>query len=154
MNWWKAGSDAAHFPVVEIADPAEVPFPGFDGIRIDFGALRDVVEDRRYRSWQAALGAVQGIYLITDARTGKQYVGKADGSERILGRWAEYARTGGHGGNVALSDLLGADPTHSHDFRFSILRVFGPSTPKADVDAAEEHYKRALMTREFGYNRN
>jgi hypothetical protein len=32
--------------------------------------------------------------------------------------------------------------------------VFGPSTSSSEVDAAESHYKKALMTREFGLNRN
>jgi hypothetical protein len=32
--------------------------------------------------------------------------------------------------------------------------VFGPSTSSSEVDAAEFHYKRALMSREFGLNRN
>jgi hypothetical protein len=153
VNWVKTGAAAAQFRLLEIADPAEVPFPGFDKVVIDFPTLIDVVESSRYRSWQAALASVQGIYLIADSRTGKHYVGKADGTERVLGRWSTYARTG-HGGNVALTDLAGIDPGHVHDFWFSILRVFGPDTPKGDVDAAEDHYKRALMTREFGYNRN
>jgi len=39
-------------------------------------------------------------------------------------------------------------------FLFSILRVFGPSTPSTEVDAAESHFKDALMTRKFGLNRN
>ncbi len=153
VNWAKPGVKAAAFAVAEIADPSEVPFPGFDQVLVDFATLIEAVEGSRYRAWQAALGSVQGIYLITDAVSGQQYVGKADGSERILGRWATYARTG-HGGNVALARLLGVDPDRRHDFRFSILRVFGPSTPRADVDAAEEHFKRALMTRQFGFNRN
>ena len=62
------------------------------------------------------------------------------GGERILGRWSAYARDG-HGGNVALRDLAGLDPTH---FQFSIQRVFGPSVPTAEVDVAEAHFKRAL----------
>lgn len=48
---------------------------------------------------------------------------------------------------------------HARHFVFSILRVFGPSTSSSEVDAAERHYKQALMTRElmtreFGLNRN
>lgn len=43
---------------------------------------------------------------------------------------------------------------HARHFVFSILRVFGPSTSSSEVDAAESHYKRALMTRTFGLNRN
>ncbi len=107
------------------------------------------------------LSEVQGIYLITDASNGKQYIGRADGAERILGRWTTYARDG-HGGNVALRELAfastggGDSPTptnHARQSVFSILRVFGPSTSSTEVNAAESHYKRALMTREFGLNR-
>lgn len=96
---------------------------------------------------------MQGIYLITDTSTGQLYVGKADGSERILGRWTAYARDG-HGGNVALRQLAGLDSTHARHFQFSILQVFGPNAPTADVDEAEAHYKRALLTRQYGLNRN
>jgi hypothetical protein len=98
-------------------------------------------------------GSVQGVYLIADSRNGKLYVGKADGGERILGRWSQYARDG-HGGNAALRQLAGLDPAHARHFQFSILRVFGPSVPTAEVDEAESHYKRALLTRTHGMKRN
>lgn len=58
INWAKKGEPAARSSVVEIADPAAVPFPGFDRVIIPF----------------------------TDEVTGKHYVGKADGGERLLGR--------------------------------------------------------------------
>ncbi|MDP7735133.1 GIY-YIG nuclease family protein [Mycobacterium paragordonae] len=122
-----------------------------------------MVAEHRYSDWQAALSEVQGIYLITDSSNGKQYVGKADGAERILQRWESYVRDG-HGGNVALRELAFASvgstdgaqvkTNHARHFVFSLLRVFGPSTSSSEVDAAEAHYKRALMTREFGLNRN
>ena len=47
------------------------------------------------------------IDLITDRSNGEQYVGKADGAERILGRWMSYARDR-HGGNQALRELAAA----------------------------------------------
>lgn len=153
VNWAKSGAKAASFPVVEIVDPEEVPFPGFDSVLLTFEDLRKVIEDSRYASWRTALGAVQGIYLIADTSTGQLYVGKADGGERIFGRWSAYARDS-HGGNIALRDLAGTDPTHARHFQFSILRVFGPSTPTPEVDAAESHFKRALITRQYGMNRN
>lgn len=153
VNWAKSGASAAAFPVVEIADPHAVAFPGFDKLVISFAELMAVVEDSRYAAWRTALGSVQGVYLIADSSTGQLYVGKADGSERILGRWSAYARDG-HGGNVALKQLAGLDPTHRQHFVFSILRVFGPSTPTSEVDEAEAHYKRALLTRQHGLNRN
>lgn len=84
-------------PVVEIADPARVPFPGFDNVLITHDELVAVVEDSRYAEWRTALAAVQGVYLVADSSSGELYVGKADGTERPLGRWSAYARDG-HGG--------------------------------------------------------
>lgn len=153
VNWAKSATSAAAFRVVEIADPEVVPFPGFDRVLITHHELQAVIEDSRYSAWRTALGAVQGIYLIADTSTGQLYVGKADGGERILGRWSAYARDG-HGGNLALRDLAGLDPTHARHFQFSLLRVFGPSVPMVEVDEAESHFKRALLTRQHGLNRN
>lgn len=162
-TWHRRAVSAANLPVLEIADRDKVPFPGFDCVLLTHYELGEMVSDHRYADWRAALSEVQGIYLITDSSTGKHYVGKADGSERILGRWAAYARDG-HGGNLALRDLAFAcngndantvlETDHSRHFVYSILRVIGPSTSPSEVDAAESHYKRALMTREFGLNRN
>ncbi|WP_421732961.1 GIY-YIG nuclease family protein [Cellulomonas sp.] len=153
VNWAKTGAAASAFPLVEIADPVEVPFPGFDKLLIGYGELVTMVEDRRYAEWHSALGAVQGIYLIADTTNGQLYVGKADGGERILGRWAAYARDG-HGGNVALRQLAGLDSTHARHFKFSILQVFGPAATSREIDEAESHYKEALLTRRYGMNRN
>lgn len=153
IGWAKRGTKAAALPVIEIADPTVVPFPGYGGVLLTYDELLKAVDDPRYATWRAALSAVQGIYAISDARTGQLYVGKADGTERLLGRWTSYAQDG-HGGNVALRELGIKDPSHKQDFVFSILRVFDPSAPVAEVNAAESHFKRALMTREFGLNRN
>ena len=163
-SWHRSAASAsgARMPVLEIADRDKVHFPGFDGVLLPYHQLRDMVEEPRYADWRAALSEVQGIYLITDSSNGKQYVGKADGAERILGRWAAYARDG-HGGNVALRELAHHSAAgqaaktktdHARHFVFSLLRVFGPSTPSSEVNAAESHYKEALMTRAFGLNRN
>lgn len=97
VNWEKSGAHASAFPVVEIADPHAVAFPGFDQLLITYGELVTMVDSSRYGAWHSALQAVQGIYLIADSSTGQLYVSKADGVERILGRWMAYARDG-HGG--------------------------------------------------------
>ena len=161
-NWHRRATSAAKLPILEIADRDKVPFPGFDQVVLTYHELQEMVHDHRYADWRAALSEVQGIYLITDSSNGKQYVGKADGAERILGRWTSYAQDG-HGGNIALRELAyssaseGPSPTktqHARYFVFSILRVFGPSSSSSEVDAAESHYKNALMTRRFGLNRN
>lgn len=158
--WHRRAANAANMPVLEIADRDKVPFPGFDNVLLTFHELGEMVTDHRYADWRTALSQVQGIYLITDSSNGKKYVGKADGTERILGRWKAYA-SDGHGGNRALRELAqisigagGKKIDHARHFVFSILRVFGPSTSSTEVDAAETHYKEALMSRKFGLNRN
>lgn len=153
VNWAKAGPGATHFPVIEIADPQIVEFPGYDNVLLSYGQLKEMVADSRWIRWQTALSAVQGIYLIADSEDGRLYVGKADGGERILGRWTSYAHDG-HGGNVAMKQLVDLDPKRPIRYRFSLLRVFGPQAPQAEVDAAESHYKEALLTRTFGLNLN
>jgi hypothetical protein len=69
----------------------------------------------------------------------------------------------GHGGSVALHELshhsaegeaMVTKTGHARHFVFSLLRVFGPSTPPSEVNSVESHYKEALMTRKFGLNRN
>ena len=146
-TWWMRASTAASYPVMGIADAEPVPFPGFDRLVLDHVKLQAVMREHRYASWRTALGSVTGIYLITDTRDGRQYVGKADGAESIRQRWGAYAANG-HGGNV---ELRGLQPT---SFRFSLLRVFDPATPTQVVDAAESHFKVALDTRRHGLNRN
>lgn len=153
VNWAKTGDLATGMAVVEISDPDDVAFPGFDALLVGYDELQAVISDDRYKQWQTALRSVQGIYVIADTLTGKLYVGKADGAERFLGRWSEYARNG-HGGNVALRELAAADARHRQHFQFSILQVFSPSAPPAQVDAAEAHFKRVLLTRQFGMNLN
>lgn len=154
LAWVRSGDTAASFPVIEIADPAIVPFPGFDSVCIGYDELQLVMEDSRYRDWRAALRSVKGVYLIADSTgPGRLYVGKADGVEGILGRWSQYARDG-HGGNVALREISNIDPTHAGNYTFSILRVLGTNAAEIEIDAAESHYKNALLTRQFGHNAN
>lgn len=145
--WRINGSTAAGYQVIEIADSQPVPFPGFDELVLDYPKLQRVMTEQRYHSWQVALSSVIGIYLITDTSDGRHYVGKADGVENIRQRWGSYA-SNGHGGNM---ELIPLDPKN---FRYSLLRVFDPGTPKSKIDAAESHYKRALDSRAHGLNRN
>ncbi|MBP2216052.1 GIY-YIG nuclease family protein [Arthrobacter sp. CAN_C5] len=154
VNWAKVGSQAEDFNVVEVADRAQVPFPGFDSIIIDFATLQEVMVDSRYLEWRVALASVKGIYLIADTLTRRLYVGKADGAGGFLGRWTEYAKTG-HGGNVALRELNDSDLNHRMRLQFSILQVFSPNAPARQIDDAEVHYKLALLSRgDEGLNRN
>lgn len=146
-TWRLNGPTAAGYPVMEIADAQPVPFPGFDRLVLERAQLEAVMREHRYAAWRTALASVVGIYLITDTRDGRQYVGKADGAENIRQRWSDYAANG-HGGNV---ELRGLDPSM---FRYSILRVFDPATPTRVIDDAESHFKIALDSRTHGLKRN
>ena len=144
-TWRINATTAASYPVVEIADAQPIPFPGFDALTLDYPQLQAVMREHRYASWRTALSSVVGIYLITDTRDGRSYVGKADGAENIRQRWSAYAANG-HGGNVELRTM---DP---RTFRFSLLRVFDPATPTLAINAAESHFKRALDSVRNGLN--
>lgn len=146
-RWWVKGPTGAKYSVVEVRDPDREPFPGFDGLVVDYPKLQAIVLDPRYVAWREVLASVVGVYLITDMTDGKQYVGKADGAENILQRWTAYA-TNGHGGNVELKKRS------PHAFRFSVLRVFDPTVATLDVNAVESHYKQALGSRVHGLNAN
>ncbi|WP_069386455.1 GIY-YIG nuclease family protein [Cellulosimicrobium cellulans] len=146
-TWRLNGPTAAGYPVMEIADAQPVAFPGFDRLVLDHVQLQAVMREHRFAAWRTALASVVGIYLITDTRDGRHYVGKADGAESIRQRWHAYA-TNGHGGNV---ELRHTDPA---GFRFSLLRVFDPATPARVIDDAESHFKVALDSRKHGLNRN
>nr|WP_202387344.1 GIY-YIG nuclease family protein [Nocardioides flavescens] len=144
-TWRVNATTAGAYRVLEIADAEPARFPGFDRLVLSHAELQAVVREQRYAAWRTTLASVQGIYLITDTRDGRHYVGKADGAENIYQRWTAYA-TNGHGGNV---DLRRRDPS---SFRFSVLRVFDPSTPESVINAAEVHYKRALDSVRHGMN--
>lgn len=146
-TWWMRGATAGAYPVDGIADAEPIPFPGFDRLVLSYEQLQAVMREPRYASWRTALSSVVGVYLIADTRDGRHYVGKADGEENVRQRWDAYAANG-HGGNV---ELRGLDPS---SFRYSLLRVFDPSTPTRDIDAAESHFKIALDSRRHGLNRN
>lgn len=121
-TWRLNRPTAVGYLVMEIADAQPVPFPGFDRLILDRVQLLAVMREHRYAAWRTALSSVVGIYLITNACDGRQYVGKAEGAESIRQRWSAFAANG-HGGNVELRNV---DPS---GFRYSILRVFDPSTP-------------------------
>jgi hypothetical protein len=88
-TWRIKGTTAAEYPVIEIADAEPVPFPGFDALTLDYSRLQAVIREHRYASWRTALASVIGIYLITDTRDGRLYVGKADGAGATIRNWAD-----------------------------------------------------------------
>jgi hypothetical protein len=129
-------------------------FPGFENIQHDFGTLEAIIRSER-ADWKAALENAKGVYVIVDKSNGKKYVGSAYGDAGIWSRWACYVGTS-HGWNDELVRLVDEKgPNYARDnFRFSVLEVMVRATPDQAVLDREGHWKTALLTREFGYNRN
>lgn len=131
------------------------PFPGYEDIDLSFEELETLVKNDR-PDWKAALENIKGIYLISDARTGKRYVGAAYGNQGIWYRWCAYIASG-HGGNVELRTLV-SDPTLDYcrtNFRFALLEHRGSRTPDEVILGRETFWKQILLTRgEQGLNLN
>ena len=122
-------------------------FPGFSKVLLRKWKL-DMIVAQEIESWKAALSSVAGIYLITDTKTGRHYVGSAYGAGGIWGRWTVYSESG-HGNNKNLKNLLqkeGAD--YSNNFQFSILETADTNAGVDDVLARETHWKKVLCSRE------
>jgi len=129
------------------------PFPGYNNVRILHHKLGVIVSNQE-PSWKAALSSVGGVYVITDIRNGKTYVGSASGEGGIWQRWQSYSETG-HGGNAELRLLLDAHgQEYSHNFQYSMLEIADPQDSAEKICARENHWKEVFMSREFGYNSN
>ncbi|MDY5944446.1 MAG: OPT/YSL family transporter, partial [Faecalibacterium sp.] len=96
------------------------------------------------------------VYLITDTKTGKLYVGSATSQTgMLLQRWSSYIADG-HGGNEALKELVkkqGFDYV-KENFQYSILENYNARMDDEYILRRESWWKETLRTREFGYNKN
>jgi hypothetical protein len=128
-------------------------FPGYNKVCLSLRGLKTVAR-QQLQSWKTALSNVSGIYLIADRATGRQYVGSAFGDGGIWQRWCSYASSG-DGGNKELRALLkeeGVD--YAMNFQFTILEVIDLNASIEHVTSRENHWKDALLTRQYGYNGN
>ena len=130
-------------------------FTGYDKIILTYDVLKSIVNNNKeHKIWEEKLSAVAGVYLITDTKTGKHYVGSASSSDNgIWGRWSSYAKTK-HGGNKQLVALMDCDPNYCENFIFSILDIFPIKRDRSEVLEYEQRYKRKLCSIQFGLNDN
>jgi hypothetical protein len=148
---WGKGRNFVQLPASETGDKAiieirsamvEPRFPGF----ADFcWRVRDLASVPQ--SWRTALSAVSGVYLLTECKTGKQYVGSASGAEGFWQRWQDYLVTG-DGGNKKMKEVPDGD------YQVSVLEVAGSSTSPEALAQMETRWKLKLLSRTFGLNRN
>lgn len=128
-------------------------FPGFKAVNLTKDELELTIQ-KSWESWFAALSSVAGVYLISDTKSGKLYVGSAYGEEGIWQRWSDYAESG-HGGNVELQKLLADEGfEYAKNFRFSILEISDLHASRDDILKRESHWKDVLMSHTYGLNDN
>jgi hypothetical protein len=128
-------------------------FPGYLDFVLPYPDLVEIIRNPdANREWHTMLRGVAGVYLITDTRTGNQYVGSAYGESGILGRWENYAKTG-HGDNKQLRDLT-SEVGYSRHFQFTVLRTLPKTLTMGEVIQFEILYKQKLGSRAFGLNSN
>jgi len=152
QSYLNAESWAENTTVAEVlAEPMRIEeFPGFKSVDIGKLELNTIVR-HQVASWRAALSSVGGVYLISDTATGQLYVGSASGEGGFWSRWTEYS-VNGHGGNVELKELVRARGADA--LRLSILEIADLAAKPEDILARESHWKRVLLTRDNGLNRN
>jgi len=147
--WRRVLTRTNSFPV-QLLESCAVPFRGLENVCLVMSELRIALSDP---IWQRELMAISAVYLITDERTGRQYVGSAYGSLGLLQRWGDYVRTG-HGNNLDLVQVVKEAPGRENEFRFTLLEAIAASAGPAAVIARENHWKVALGSRTHGLNRN
>ncbi|MEQ1509743.1 MAG: GIY-YIG nuclease family protein [Sphingopyxis sp.] len=133
---WYRWADRNSFEVTAIAPQSMLvaPLPSWDELVLKWAELSVIPTH-----WRSAIAQWRGIYLITDGSDNRHYIGSASGTENILQRWLDYAKTG-HGGN---KHLRARKP---ENFRFAILQLVAPDLPKADVEKLEQKWKARLGT--------
>ena len=143
-SWWRR----AHRNVMPIHailedEALDVDMRKWDELNLSWSQL-----DFLPKRLQSKLAEWRGIYYIFDTSVGKGYVGSASGSENMLGRWRDYAKTG-HGSNHLLKNR---DPQH---FRFTILELVAQNSEADIVSKREVLWKKRLHTRQpLGLNDN
>ena len=131
------------------------PFEGYDKVSLSYKELKALIE-HNVTNWRELLSNIQCVYVITDTKTGKLYVGSTYGHAGTWQRWSCYISMQGTGGDVGLIELLKENPKRAEDFKFTILESFINNKlldSKLILDR-EDYWKKALCTREHGYNHN
>lgn len=128
-------------------------FTDYADFILNFDELKEIVNNQ-YNDWKRMLSVTKGIYLINDNKTGKLYIGSAYGENGIWGRWSEYVKTNGHGGNKTLKELIGNDFKYGNNFQFSILMLLPRTITPDEAIKKERLFKNKLGTNSFGLNNN
>ena len=154
ISWHQWLNDKNDKEIIEITPGFDHIFPGYEKIALTLAQLKNIILEKEYPEWKKMLSAVNCIYIITDRKTGKNYIGSTYGKEGIWGRWKEYAKTGGHGNNVTLQKLYDQDNSYPNNFSWSFLETLSICIRSYEAINFENCYKQKLGTLAFGLNNN
>lgn len=129
-------------------------FLGYNNVRLSYSRLAAIIA-RQKASWIEALKNQKAVYLITDTKTGKLYVGSATGGEMLLKRWSDYVANG-HGGNKELKKIVNEKGKSyvAQYFQYTILENYNSTIDDSIIINRESYWKEVLCSRKFGYNAN
>ncbi|MBE7056924.1 MAG: GIY-YIG nuclease family protein [Ruminococcaceae bacterium] len=130
-------------------------FPGYDKVRLSYRQLEVIIKKEK-KDWVAALSNQKAVYLITDKKTGKLYVGSATSDNgMLLQRWSNYVWNG-HGGNKELVELVRREGFDyiKENFQYAILENYNAKVEDAVILNRESWWKETLQSRKWGYNCN
>lgn len=154
--------------VVEIWDPAkslnDKIFPGYKNVNVGFLDLKNKLKISE--DWKTSLKCYKGVYLITDKKNGKHYVGSAYGKNGIYGRWKVYIDKGGRDKsekeegkypNKKFQEIVSQKGKKyiEKNFQYSILEIFTNDTPTDEIISRESWWKNVIHSHApYGYNNN
>ncbi|RZI49018.1 GIY-YIG nuclease family protein [Lactococcus kimchii] len=140
----------------------DINFPGYENLCKSY---YDLKQHWNNKLWVQALSEVYGVYLITDKKTGKLYVGSATGQDGIYGRWSAYLADGYDKNekedskypNTKLKELVSNKGIEyvQKNFQYTVLEIFKKDEiGKGKALKREIYWKEAFQSRKFGYNQN
>lgn len=137
-------------------------FIDYESVLLSWDSLSNIINDKKnHMDWHNKLSSVHGIYVILDKLNGKQYVGSSynktgttKNSNGLLGRWIEYVKTEGTGGNVELKkEKEKRTDLHKH-LQWSILMTLPLGWEEKKIIDYEQRFKQKLGSIKYGYNAN
>ena len=67
-----------------------ITFRGYDNVFLTYPRLQLVMTSEKFKDYKSALKSVKGVYVLTDTKTGKLYIGSAYGEYGLAQRWDCY----------------------------------------------------------------
>ncbi|MCK9342860.1 MAG: GIY-YIG nuclease family protein [Massilibacteroides sp.] len=137
-------------------------FPGYEHLSKSYDDLKIHLNNK---SWRDQLSSVYGVYIITDKKKGKLYIGSAYGIDGVYGRWSAYLKDGydkdeledSKYPNIKLKNLVndeGIEYIQKH-FQYTLLEIFSKTElGKKQALEREKYWKEVFKSKEHGYNGN